>query len=484
MSHRDDAYMRDSDAFSWYMEADPLLRSTIVSVVVLDRAPDVSQVFERAERASRLAPGFRHKVVQAPFRLANPRWVVDPDFDIEFHTRHITAPAPGTMEHVFEYACQLGMEGFDRHGALWELTLIDGLERGRAALVMKLHHSLTDGIGGMDLAQHLFDLAPDAGELGPLPDLPSPEPASALDLVRDALRHNVARTIDLSSAFLRDRRGAGRRALRHPRTVVRDALGVVRSVARTVQPVTSTLSPLMQDRQLTWHYDALTVPLAGLKGAAHAHGFTLNDAFLSAIGGGLLRYHERHGSPVEELRLTMPISIRTPDDPAGGNRITLMRFKIPTSWRDPVARMRRIDELCLTARHEPAIPYTNAIAAALNVLPRSYVGGMLKHVDFVASNVPGIGVPVYLAGARVHEWYAFGPTIGAALNVTLVSYDGNCHIGLTVDRGAVPDADGMLDCLREGFREVIGLAPAVTPKADEPAPPVDRRVDESRVTCA
>ena len=90
-----DAYMSDSDAFSWYMETDPLLRSTIVSVVVLDHSPDPVRLFDRIERASRMAPGFRHRVVQAPWRIANPRWVVDPDFGLAFHTRHLAVPAPG-----------------------------------------------------------------------------------------------------------------------------------------------------------------------------------------------------------------------------------------------------------------------------------------------------------------------------------------------------------------------------------------------------
>jgi len=462
MQERDDAYMRDSDAFSWYMEADPLLRSTIVSVVVLDGAPDVERLFERADRASRLSPGFRHKVVQAPLRLANPRWVVDPDFNVGFHARHLAAPAPGALRQVFEYACQTGMAGFDRQRPLWEFTLIDGLERGRAALVMKLHHSLTDGIGGMEMAKYLFDFEPSPEPLGPMPDAPVPEELSSADLVRYALHHNAARAANLTRTVLRERRGALARALRHPDTAFRDAVGVVRSVARTVQPVSSTLSPVMKDRRLNWHYDALTVPLDALRGAARAVDLTLNDAFLGAISGGLLQYHERHGAAVDDLRLTMPISIRTPHDPVGGNRITLMRFKIPTSLRDPVARMRRIDELSTSARREPAIPYTNAIAAALNVLPRSYVGGMLKHVDFVASNVPGIGVPIYLAGARVAEWYAFGPTIGAALNVTLVSYDGSCYIGVNVDAAAIPDADAMLECLGDGFREVVDLGQRAT----------------------
>ena len=101
---RRDMYMSDSDAFSWYMEADPLLRSTVVTVMVFDEAPDMARLLDWADRATRMAPGFRHKVVQAPSRLANPRWVVDPDFDLTFHIRRINAPAPGTLAEVFDYA--------------------------------------------------------------------------------------------------------------------------------------------------------------------------------------------------------------------------------------------------------------------------------------------------------------------------------------------------------------------------------------------
>ena len=105
---RHDVYMSDSDAFSWYMEADPLLRSTVVSVMVLDGAPDMERLLERVDRATRMAPGFRHKVVQAPSRLANPRWVVDPDFDLTFHVRRISAPAPGTLAQVVDYRARRG----------------------------------------------------------------------------------------------------------------------------------------------------------------------------------------------------------------------------------------------------------------------------------------------------------------------------------------------------------------------------------------
>ena len=192
--------MRDSDAFSWYMEADPLLRSTVVSVVLLDGQPDVTRLFDRVERACRTTPGFRHKVVQAPLRIANPRWVVDNDFELGFHLRRIAAPAPGRIGAVFDYACQTGMAGFDRQRALWEFTLVEGLESGRTALVMKLHHALTDGVGGMEMAKNLFDLAPDSPELGPMPQPPTQARLSQADLVHDALVHNMSRTRAASSA--------------------------------------------------------------------------------------------------------------------------------------------------------------------------------------------------------------------------------------------------------------------------------------------
>ena len=92
---------------------------------------------------------------------------------------------------------------------------------------------------------------------------------------------------------------------------------------------------------------------------------------------------------------------------------------------------------------------------------------MLKHIDFLASNVPGIRVPLYLTGSKVEGFYGFGPTTGAALNVTLMSYSGTCCVGINIDTGAVPDPDVMMDCLQNGFDEVLtvggGTAHAMLP---------------------
>src|SRR5690606_16678266 len=114
-------------------------------------------------------------------------------------------------------------------------------------------------------------------------------------------------------------------------------------------------------------------------------------------------------------------------------------------------------------RAEPALPYSEAVAGALNILPTAVTGGMLKHVDFLASNVPGFPVPIFVGGAQVEAFYAFRPTIGAAANFTLMSYRDTCHIRVTTDNGAVPDPDLLRASLLEGFEEVLATPASAQP---------------------
>jgi hypothetical protein len=192
-----------------------------------------------------------------------------------------------------------------------------------------------------------------------------------------------------------------------------------------------------------------------LRDAAHRGGGALNDAFVAGVAGGLRRYHAKHSRPVGDLHLTMPISLRQDGDAMGGNRITLMRFDVPAGVADPAQRISQIHNRTNRVRSEKSLPYTQLIAGALNVMPRRYIGSILRHVDFVASDVPGIPVPVFLGGAKVRAQYAFGPTIGAAVNVTLLTYVDTCGLGIDVDTGAIPDFEVFYDCLAAGFDEVL-----------------------------
>jgi hypothetical protein len=221
----------------------------------------------------------------------------------------------------------------------------------------------------------------------------------------------------------------------------------------------------MLERSALRHLDALEMRLDDLKRAAAAADGSLNDGFMAAVAGGIARYHERLGAPVDDLRVTLPISIRKPDDPPGGTRITLIRFAVPAAGPDTAARIAAIEQSCRAAREERSLRYVEPIAATLNLLPRVAVASMLKHVDFVATDIPGFPSTIELLGARVERLVAYGPTIGAAVNCALLSYDGVCAIGISVDEAAVSDPSLLTECLREGFEDVLALGGGHEPVA-------------------
>jgi diacylglycerol O-acyltransferase len=452
------SHVRETDAFTLSMERDPLLRSTIVAVALFDRSPDWDVLVERIDRATRLTPTFRMRLQPTPLGLAPPRWVTDADFDLAFHLRRIEAPSPKTFDTVIEYARTAGMAAFDPARPLWEFTLIDGLTGGRAALVMKLHHSLTDGIGGVQIAAHVVDLEPEPEDLGPMPGAPRASRRGPLDPWWDVFAYDLTRLVDLARHRVAAFPGDARHMLSDPVGSVREGAATAAALARFVRPITTTRSQVMTERRLQWHFATLDVPLRPLKDAAKQASGTLNDGFVGGVAGGLRRYHEKHGSSVDTLRLTMPISIRNEDDPEGGNRVTLVRFEVPVGIEDPVERMHEIDRLTAELRHDRALPWSNTVAGVLNLLPNSFTGQMLKHVDFLASNVPGFDRRIWVGGAEVLAFFPFGPTLGSAANITLMSYRDTCHIGVNTDMGAIPDPDLFLECLRDGFEEVLDLA--------------------------
>jgi diacylglycerol O-acyltransferase / wax synthase len=450
MSTRDE-FMRASDAFSWYQESDPAMRATIVAVAWLDSTPDWARLSARLEAGTRLVPRLRQRVAELPAHLTVPRWVTDEDFELSWHLRRTTA---ATDDTVLELARIEAMTGFDRARPLWVFTLVDGMPGGRAALLMKLHHSLTDGVGAVRLAPMLFDTVREP-RFEPHPD----EPPRTGDgtLVLSGLAHTAGQLFGLAGQAARAAGPAALHLVRDPVGSLRTAVDTAWSVARTVAPVTDIQSPVMRGRGLGRRLGVVSVALSELKQAAKATGVTVNDAFLAGVTGGMRHYHHEHDAPVDELRVTMPISIRTAEDPLASNRITLMRFLVPVSEADPERRMRLIDTRARAVRDARSLRFTDAIAAGLDLLPTGFVGGMLKRVDFLASDVAGAPTTLYLAGAKVTAHAAFGPTMGCAANLTLMSYDGTCHIAANLDTAAIPDADVFLDCVRRGVDEVVAV---------------------------
>lgn len=452
--------MAPADAVMWAIERDPVLRSTVTAVSLLDRAPDHDRLRRRLLDLSRDQPRLRQRV--GPPRLVHglPTWVDDPAFDIDYHLRRYRLAEPGGLEPTLEVARISAMAGLDRSRPLWEFTVLEGLEGGGAAFIQKFHHCVTDGVGGVELAARMLDgqpqdPAPEGSSLSPgfrppslLPAQESAAAAAGHRLVSGSLQ---AARAALSAAF-------------HPVDRVATMADNAQWAARLLAPARSPLSPVMRARGTVWQFRAFDVDLAGLRVAAGSVGGSVNDIFLTAVTAGLRRYHEAHGCPVTDLRITLPISIRKPGDAPGGNRFTPVRFTVPLgTGKNPADQARRLGVLVREWRTGRGPALTDYLASLLCRLPpeplTALFGQMLKNVDFVATNVAGMAEPMYLAGAEILRQYAFAPLSGAAVNIALLSHVDKACIGVNSDAAAVPDPDLLRSCLIKGFGEALTLRP-------------------------
>jgi WS/DGAT/MGAT family acyltransferase len=453
----DRTYLSQNDTIMWMVEADPLLRSTIMGVVVLSAAPDWERVATRVERVTHQVPALREKVVSVPLHPTTLQWVRDHDFDLRYHLRHIRLPEGSTMTDLLDWARTTAMGGFDSARPLWEFTLVEGLDGGRAAFVMKAHHVVTDGIGAVQLAAHLFDFEaePTVGEAPVHTPVPH---VTSLTMLRDVVAHDVVGAVDFARHQLESVVPNLLQAVRHPQHAASEVVETARSVGRFLSIATTPKSQVMVGRMLSSSYRVLEVPMPELRGAAKFAGGRLNDAFLAGITAGLHRYHAHHGHEVTELRVAMPISQRMEHDAAGGNHVTVTRFVVPVDVEDASERIIAMRDAVEVVRGERALDHTETIAGFLNLMPKGVIGAMLKGVDFLASNVPGVPIPMWLEGQPVERFFPFGPTAGSAVNITLMSYNGVCCMGVNSDSAAVPDPDVLLECLEAGFAEVCALA--------------------------
>ena len=458
--------MSDGDALMWSIERDPILRSTITGVWLLDQAPDRARLHDRAERALHSIPRLRQRVAANPFSIAPPRWEIDPDFDLDFHLRWVRAPGGGALRDLLDFCQPIAMQSFDRDRPLWELYVVEGLEGGKAGLVMKLHHAISDGVGLVQMMGRMMETwrTPDPKRKPKtLPPLPEPLYKGIGERFLDALGYERRKQVGRALGVLDALRSGIPDAVRHPLDTSRELSEALASVARLLQPVSEPLSPLMRGRSLRLHLDVVAVPLASLKAAARKAGGTLNDAFVAGAVEGLRLYHERHDVTVERLRMTMPINIREGEKAKkAGNQFVPARFEVPMQVLDPVERMQRIGEAVRQQRSEPALPLVDEISSFLNRFPGAIsaqvFGSMLKGVDFVTSNVPGPQFDTYASGGLIEEIYGFGPLSGSAANITLFSYRGGCGIGINTDQQAVPDPDAFRGCLEAGVEQVLALA--------------------------
>ena len=469
--------LNPTDATLWAIKRDPELRTTIVGLGLLDTTPAWPDVQAAVARAVERLPRLRQRVAERPLGLGRPRWV-DVTPDPAFHLRRIAAPEPGDLRAVLDLCGALAAEDFDETRPLWQVHLVEGLADDRAAIVIKVSHALTDGIGGIGLLRLFGDGAWNGEEDNP--SARSTTAAAGSSPGRTAAGRSPAMPSSIFSAAV----GAGR----HPVNSASDAIGLAGSAARLIAPAGRPLSTLMTERGTARWAGLTELPLERLRRAAHRAGGSINDGFVAIAVGALADYHAELGSGARRFRVTLPVSQRSgadqvgeTDEPSGGNQWTPARLVLevdPTSH--PFAQLRRHRQVVQRAIHEPAISFGQVLAAGMLELPSAVttgiVGGMVKGSDIALTDVPGLTEPLPIAGSELTHFFPFAPTGGAALNIGLVSHLGIACIGFNIDTAAVTEPERFVRCfearaedfLRRRRRPTDGRPAGRAPSNGEP----------------
>jgi len=447
-------------------EANPRTRSGIMAVEILDSTPDWARFRARFENASRRALRLRQKVVVPTLPTASPRWVVDPDFNLDYHVRRLHVAEPGSLRQVFDLAEVMLQSPLDIARPLWTATLIEGLPDGKAATLLHMSHAVTDGVGSVEMFAHIYDLERDP-PAQPASAQPIPQDLSANDLMREGLNQLPINMVNGALGALSGAASLVGRAVLNPGAAVAGALGYARSGVRVMSQAAEP-SPLLRRRSLATRSEAIDIPLSDLHRAAKAGGGSINDAYLAGLCGALGRYHQALGVPIATLPMAVPVSLRGDSDAAGGNRFTGVNLAAPIGTADPIARIKKIRAQMTQRRDEPAMDILGSIAPVLSVLPGPLLESLTGSVvgsDVQASNVPVYPGDTFLVGSKILRQYGIGPLPGVAMMVVLISRGGYCTITTRYDRAAISDEALFARCLLEGFDEILALAGDPAPHA-------------------
>jgi diacylglycerol O-acyltransferase / wax synthase len=421
---------------------------------------------------------YRQKVRFVPGQLGRPVWVDDPHFNLAYHVRHSALPPPGGDEELNNLMGRLMAVELDRHRPLWEVWMIEGLTRGRWALICKVHHCMVDGISGTDLMMVLLDPTHQPCAATGERWAPPPEPSAvalALDGVLEVLRTPA------------EQYRAARAMVRGPRKAL-DAIcntlnGVV-SLGRRLQP-TSTLSiegAIGPHRR----WAVARAELAELKAIRGVLGGTVNDVILTVVAGAFRDLLIARGDAVDGavLRSLVPVSLRAAGDHTANNQVSAIIAELPIGVADPVQRLAATMLQMDTLKGSHQVEAGEVVTSLVGLVPptlyalalRSATAALRRFpqrsVHTVTTNVPGPGSRLCALGREMIEYLPFVPlSQGLRVGVAILSYNGQVRFGVTADYDTVPEIDWFCTRIEAGIAELTERATRkpelveVTPRA-------------------
>ncbi len=440
--------------------------------------------------ADRIAfvPRYRQRLQAVPGRLANPVWVDDPDFELAYHVRRSALPRPGNLDQLRELVARIISRPLDRSRPLWEMYFVEGLTRGRVALLSKSHQILVDGVETVDLGQVLLDVGREPKVLAHDDWMPSrrPTPAGLLaGAVHDSVHH--------PTTLLRTIRGNLDAAVRSTGSAMARA-GTAAGALTNRRPVSDTpiTVPLSQQRRFV----AVRTDLADYRAIRQMHGGTVNDVILATVTGALRTWLMTRAESLGGLRVlkaVVPMSVIDDDLEATslGTQIAPHLVELPIGEASPVVRLHQVSYSFEAHQGTGRAVAANRLAGIAGFAPTTFhalgsrvaAAELRRGFHLSVTNVPGPQFPLYAAGARMVETYPVHPLLpGHALAIGVTSYDGGVYYGVTADRDAIPDADVIGQCLTEALEELKDTVSGARARARAPRGRAKRDAKEAEGT--
>jgi diacylglycerol O-acyltransferase / wax synthase len=428
------------------------------------------------EQRLHLAPPLRRRAVGVPFGIGQPVWIEDPEMELDAHVKRARLPTPGGTEELSEVVAELLARPLDRSRPLWEMVMTEGLEDGRSALLVKMHHAILDGVSGASLMASFLDLGPRPREIEPPDSAWEPEKVpSAASLVGRALRSAIQEPRLAAGAVHRSLRVLTELADQN-RRLAAGGSALPQSPFRA--PRTSLNGPVSTRRSFAMG----ALSLADVKLVGRTFGATVNDVMLAVFGGALRTLLERRGEDVDGPLVAMvPVSTRagvsadTGDGgaPSLGNKVSAMLVSLATTIGDPIERLAAVSASSRAAKGRTEVlgsrvidDWAQLIVPALSTRAARLVSN-LKLFEKVAplfnvtiSNVPGPQFELWFGGSRIEALYPIGPLVdGVGLNITAMSYMGGIYVGMLGCRRLVPDVDSLPELLECNLAQLLSAVP-------------------------
>lgn len=434
-------------------------------LILLQPGPDgfdVGRMLTLVRERLHLLPRYRQKVRFVPGFLANPVWVDDPAFDLDFHLQHRSLPKPGREEQLWDLASRVFSRSLDRSRPLWEGYLIDGLADGRVAILLKSHHCMVDGISAVEMLTALVDQTPEPRRMDPQPWHPAPEP-SDLDLLKSGVLDQITQPTQLAIAMKDWLTHLGDAAKQTAFTAV--GLGSTGSHMPARLARTALTAPSTEWRR----YRGLVHSLDDYKLIKNTLGGTVNDVALAVVCGALRSWLLNRGEDVApdlSIRIMAPASMRRPEEMgSGGNMVAAMFVDVPVGEPDALRRYRLIGEQTRRIKQRGEAVAAGALMPAADfIAPNLFAIAVRAGVDAapvhtVVTNVPGPQHELYINGAAIETLLPFLTTFpNRAMSHAVLSYNGRLGWGLIGERDAVYDIAQYADFMDASLAELLDLA--------------------------